>query len=76
MRTTVVLDDDVMAAVERMRRERSVGLSQAVNDLIRAGLVVRPDGPPFRQQSRPPGLRLDVTNVAEALELLDQLPGR
>jgi Arc/MetJ family transcription regulator len=71
MRTTITLDDDVAAAVERLRRERSIGLSDAVNDLIRTGLRVRPTGEPFRQRSRSIGIRIDVTNVAEALEELE-----
>ena len=39
MRTTITLADDVAAALEKLRRERSVGLSEAVNDLVRAGLA-------------------------------------
>jgi Ribbon-helix-helix protein, copG family len=73
MRTTITLDDDVAAALEQLRRDRSISLSQAVNDLIRAGLAQTGKRPrtPFRQPSRPLGLRIDVTNVAEALELLE-----
>lgn len=71
MRTTVTLDDDVAAALERLRRERSIGLSEAINELIRAGLRVKPSRKPFRQQSKPLGLRVDVTNVADALEWLE-----
>ena len=71
MRTTVTLDPDVAAAVTRLRRERSIGVSEAVNELIRTGL--RPSQPrnAYRPRSRSVGLRLDVTNVAEALELID-----
>ena len=71
MRTTVTFDDDVAAALERLRQERAVGLSEAVNELVRAGLRVRRERHEFRQASRPVGLRIDVTNVAEALELLE-----
>jgi len=71
MRTTIVLDPDVAAAVESLGRERSVGRSEAVNQLIRAGLKERKEAKPFRQRSRSMGLRIDVTNVAEALDLLD-----
>lgn len=39
MRTTLTLDQDVVAEVERMRREDGIGLSEAVNTLIRRGLV-------------------------------------
>jgi Arc/MetJ family transcription regulator len=71
MRTTVNLDDDVTAAVERVRRERSVGMSDAVNELIRAGLAKSPDRKRFDQRTQPLGLQVDVRNVAEAIELLD-----
>lgn len=71
MRTTVTLDDDVAAAIDRVRRERSLGLSEAVNELIRAGLRVRPGTRRFRQRARDLGLRLDVTNVEEAIERLE-----
>lgn len=72
MRTTVTLDDDVAAAVEQLRRERAVGVSQAVNELVRAGLRAPRPRRKFHQRSVNLGLRLDVTNVAEALELLEE----
>ncbi len=65
------LDDDVAAAVERLRGDRSIGLSQAVNELVRAGLVAKPQRRKSRQEARPMGLRIDVTNVGEALEELE-----
>jgi hypothetical protein len=71
MRTTVSLDDDVAAAVDRLRRERNIGLSEAVNELIRAGLARRRSRTPFQQRSVDLGLRIDVSNVAEALDLLE-----
>ena len=71
MRTTVTLDDDVTAAVDRLRRERSIGVSEAVNELVRAGLAVRRSPATFRQTSARLGLRIDVANVAEALEILE-----
>jgi len=71
MRTTVSLDEDVAAAVQRLRRERGIGVSEALNRLARAGLTVKRSGPPFRQRAVKLGLKVDVTNVAEALELLD-----
>jgi metal-responsive CopG/Arc/MetJ family transcriptional regulator len=73
MRTTVSLDDDVAAAVDRLRRDRSMGLSEAVNELARAGLTVKLRARPFKQRTAQLGLKLDVTNVAEALELLDDI---
>lgn len=75
MRTTVRLDDDVLAAAEQLRRKRHIGLSEAVNRLARAGLRSRSAPRVFRQRSQALGLRIDVSNVAEALELLDELDG-
>jgi Arc/MetJ family transcription regulator len=71
MRTTVNLDDDVAAAVERLRRDRSMGLSETVNQLIRESLHGRSPRRAFRQRSQAIGLSIDVANVAEALEQLD-----
>jgi Arc/MetJ family transcription regulator len=71
MRTTVTFDDDVAAAVTQLRRERGIGVSEAVNELVRAGLRRREGARPFRQRSRQVGLKIDVTNVAEALEFLE-----
>lgn len=71
MRTTLRLDGDVAAAVERLRTDKRSGLSENVNDLIRAGLMSGPEGRrTFRQRSEPFGLRIGVANVADALEEL------
>jgi hypothetical protein len=72
MRTTVTLDDDVAAALDRIRRTRKLGLSEALNELARAGLAAGSPARRFRQRTARLGLRLDVTNVADALEVLDQ----
>lgn len=71
MRTTVTLADDVAAALERYRRDRSVGVSEAVNELIRSGLAARPADRPFEQSTVAMGAGIDVTNVAEAIETLE-----
>lgn len=71
MRTTVTLDPDVAAAVSRIRKERGVGMSEAINDLARAGMTVRRARSPFRQRTARLSLRVDVTNVAKTLEQLD-----
>ncbi|MCG5214386.1 hypothetical protein [Streptosporangium sp. KLBMP 9127] len=67
------LDEDVASAVERLRHERHIGLSEAVNELVRAGLRARPERRVFRQRTHAMGVRVDVSNVAEALDLLDGL---
>jgi hypothetical protein len=72
MRTTLTLADDVAAAVEQVRRERAIGMSDAVNELIRAGLAAQhKTREPFRQKSHDVGVHINVDNIAEALELLD-----
>ena len=71
MRTTVTLDPDVASAIQRRRHDEGRGLSEVVNDLIRAGLQTRPERSEFRQRTAPIGLRVDVVNVAEAIEQLD-----
>jgi hypothetical protein len=71
MRTTLTLDDDVAAAITRIRNERGIGISEAVNDLVRAGLTVRKTRRRFRQRTAGLSLQVDVTNVAEALEQLE-----
>lgn len=72
MRTTIRLDDDVAAAAQRLSREAHIGLGEAVNRLVRAGLRPgRSKRRTFQQRTAGLGLRVDVSNVAEALELLD-----
>ncbi len=71
MRTTVRLDDDVAAAAQKLRRERHISMSEAVNELARAGTRHQPKRRPFRQQTYAMGLRIDVSNIAEAIEELE-----
>jgi hypothetical protein len=71
MRTTITLADDVAAAVENVRRERSIGLSEAVNDLVRAGLMRRREPAAFEQRTHDLGQGIDYSNVADAIETLD-----
>ena len=76
MRTTVALDDDVAAEVERMRRESGLGLSEAINSLARAGVEARRRQvrSTFSQQTSALGLQVDVANVGDVLDLLDEAP--
>ncbi|MBX7161482.1 MAG: ribbon-helix-helix protein, CopG family [Acidimicrobiia bacterium] len=72
MRTTFTLDDDVAAEVERLRREEGIGISEAVNRLIRAGLVAPRKRAVYRNRGFDVGLKVDVADVASVLELLDE----
>lgn len=68
----MVFDDDIAAAIEQIRREASIGLSEAVNRLIRAGLLAEsPDRQSFVQRTQSLGLKIDVANTAEALDTLE-----
>lgn len=71
MRTTVEFEADTAKAVERLRREESRGLSEAVNELIRRGLGASPTPRRFVQRTKPLGLKLDVSHISEVLEVLD-----
>ncbi|WP_120005092.1 CopG family transcriptional regulator [Nesterenkonia muleiensis] len=73
MRTTVRLDPEVAAAAERLSRERHIGLGEALNELARMGLACGGEKTTrFRQRTASVGLKIDVTDIAEALELLDE----
>lgn len=77
MRTTLRLDPEVAKAAERLRQERHISLGEAVNELARAGLARgREQTAPFRQRTTIVGLKIDVTNVADALEALDAYDAR
>jgi metal-responsive CopG/Arc/MetJ family transcriptional regulator len=71
MRTTITLANDVAAAIEKLRRERGVGLSEAVNELVRSGLASERPSQPFRQKAHDLGTGVDVANIAETIETLD-----
>jgi hypothetical protein len=64
VRTTLTLEDDVAAALERRRRELNHSLKQEVNDLIRAGLV-------HVEQERPAGSRFRVEPLDIGEPLVD-----
>lgn len=71
MRTTIELDPDTARAVQELRRAHGTGTSGAVNELIRRGLLVEHRPKPFAPRTRSLGIRIDVSNVADALDLLD-----
>ena len=73
MRTTVTLDDDVAAAVQRVAAERGLSFKAALNSLLRHGLVA--DSPASRRYvmpSRSLGLRAGV-GLDKALQLAGEL---
>ena len=72
MRTTFKLDDDVAAEVERLRREEGLGLSEAVNRLIRRGLAAPRRPATYEHRSADLGLKVDVTDIGAVLDVLDE----
>jgi hypothetical protein len=72
VRTTVTFEKDVAAAVRELQRTRSIGVSEAVNELIRKGLIEPTRRrKPFKQRTYDIGMLIDVTDVAEAIEILE-----
>lgn len=74
MRTTITVAPDVAAEMERLRREEGLGPSEALNTLARRGMTARADAPQ-RYELKPVsmGMRIDVTNIGDVLDLLDQV---
>jgi metal-responsive CopG/Arc/MetJ family transcriptional regulator len=72
MRTTLKLDDDVVAELERLRREEGLGLSEAVNVLIRRGFAQPRRRTKYEHRSADVGLRVDVTDIGAVLDVLDE----
>lgn len=76
MRTTIELDDDTAAEVQRLRSTEGRGVSEAVNQLIRRGMLQHHRVEPFVQRTHALGLRIDVSNVADALDYLEGAEAR
>jgi Ribbon-helix-helix protein, copG family len=77
MRTTLTIDDDIAAELQRLRRTRDASFKDLVNDALRLGLRQMTDRPkpqkPFRTRSFDPGRVLidNVDNIAEVLALIE-----
>lgn len=77
MRTTLTLDDDVAAKIERLRKARNGSLKDLINQALREGLrhlaAPRPKRVPFRTEAVDLGRCLlgNVDNVAEALAVAE-----
>ena len=77
MRTTLTLDDDVAAALERLRRARRGTFRDLVNEALREGLKGLTSPPRKRQRFRTRVVDLgrcsfgNVDNVAEVLAVAE-----
>lgn len=64
MRTTLSLDDDVAALIERLRAERRTGLKELVNQALRRGLRELEEKPKPPERYRTPGVDLGPCRLA------------
>jgi hypothetical protein len=71
MRGRASNDRDLPALIERLRRERDVGISKADNLMAGGGLRRKSARRPFRQRTAKIGFTIDVSNIAETLENLE-----
>ena len=77
MRTTLTLDDDVVATLERLRKTRKASLKQLVNEALREGLKQMRARPKRREPYRTQAVALgccrigSIDNVAEALSIAE-----
>ena len=72
MRTTLTLQADVAAAVERLRRSDGIGVSEAVNRLAREGLAKAQASSSYEHDSYDMGQKLDVTDIGDVIGLMDE----
>lgn len=78
MRTTLSLDDDVAALLERVRKARKAHLKQVVNEALREGLRHMSAPPPRRRRYRTTPVSLGrclVDNVDDVAEVLAHAEG-
>jgi hypothetical protein len=77
VRTTLTIDDDVAATLERLRRNRDTSLKDLINEVLRRGLRDMDSRPkprePFRTRSVDLGTPLlpNIDNIAEVLAVIE-----
>jgi len=77
MRTTLTIDDDVAAALERLQKKRGASFEKIVNDLLRSGLKEPNARPVSTATFRTPAVDLgelriaSIDNVARVLNIAE-----
>lgn len=77
MRTTLTIDDDVAARIERLKAELHTSLKEVINDALRAGLETLEAPPRTRRRHRTRVAALgrpllaNMDNIADALALAE-----
>jgi hypothetical protein len=80
MRTNLTLDDDIVIALERLRKTRDVGFNELVNDVLRRGLNDMSAPPKRRQTFRTTSVSLgpsrlpDVDKIGDILAIVEGEP--
>lgn len=77
MRTTLTLDDDVLAKLKAEMRKTGASFKDVVNEAIRTGLLLQDKAAkqkPFKVNAKPMGLRPGL-NYDSTSELLEQIEG-
>ena len=78
MRTTLTLDDDVIAKLRAEMRRKGKSFKETVNEYLRLGLNVRREmrpAKPFKVRARPMGLRpgFSLDCIGRLLEQVEEL---
>jgi hypothetical protein len=77
MRTTLTIDDDVAAAIERLRRGREASLKEIINEALRRGIKEMSAPAKQRKRFRTRSVRLgalqvpSLDNIAEVLAMAE-----
>ena len=77
MRTTLTIDDDVAAAIERLRHGRDASLKEIVNEALRRGIKEMSAPAKRRKRFRTRSVRLgtlqvpSLDNIAEVLAIAE-----
>lgn len=77
MRTTITLDEDVVAKIKAKMQKTGASFKDVVNEMLRTGLLVTEKAvrqKPFKVNARPLGLRPGL-NYDCMSELLEQVEG-
>jgi hypothetical protein len=78
MRTTLTIDDDVAAAIERLRRGRDASLKEVVNEALRRGIKEMSTPAKQHKKFRTRSVRLgalqvpSLDNIAEVLAVVEE----
>ncbi len=75
MRTTLTIDDDLIAQIEDLQRSEGLTFKGAVNQLLRVGIQYQAQPPkpkPYRTKPQKLGLRSEI-DPTKLNQLLDEL---